>query len=213
MQRLSSKEIINISCTILNNNLGKEIKFPIPIRDLLPDNLNIKEVDFKELYEDSIITPKQKLYEQRSFKCTAISQLAIRTQIMNPGQFAGTIYLQKDLDENSKRFAIAYEFSRFMIHDKKDVSFICDLEPNLGLYDFTSEEDFLATEFSRALLLPYDLVCKEKTKYQSQGGNLPIDYSNWIIHLRDLAQIPEYQAVLAYETIRKVKTMELNGCK
>ena len=46
------------------------------------------------------------------------------------------------------------------------------------------------------------MVCDEKVKYQSYSIDLLIDYSKWIIHLRDLAQMPEYHVVLAYEKIK-----------
>ena len=64
------------------------------------------------------------------------------------------------------------------------------------------EREFLANTFAYALLLPYDLTYVEKKAYQRKSVNLPIDYSSWIIHLRDLSQLPEYHVVLAYEKVK-----------
>ena len=212
MSKVSTEQLNDIAKMVLECRLGSSFYFPIQIEKIIPYGLIVTEVDFFDMYKDSVLTLKQERYEQRNLKVTTISRITIRRILATPEKFAGTIFIQKNLDQATKRFAIAYEYARFLLktlYDTESIGLTCDLEPNLGLYDFTSENDFLASELARALLLPYELVCQEKTKYQSQSIHLPIDYSDWIIHLRDLAQMPEYQVVLGYEAIRKRKTKEL----
>ena len=201
-------QAMNVIKSHLSEN---EIKLPIPIEKIAQQyNLNIIYIDFLDEYNDTKLVEQQIIYGIRDFRYTAISKLQIRRQIVNnPNHFSGTIYIQKDLDENSKRFATAYEVSRFIIHNKTNIWLPYELTPYLGIYDFMSQNDLLAEKFARALLLPYEIICVEKNKYQGCGGNLPIDYSDWIIHLRDLAQIPEYQVVLAYNEIREIKAKEI----
>lgn len=212
MSKVSTEQLNDIAKMVLECRFGSSFCFPIQIEKIIPYGLIVTEVDFFDMYKDSVLTSKQERYEQRNLKFTTISRITIRRILATPEKFAGTIFIQKNLDQATKRFAIAYEYARFLLktlYDTENIGLTCDLEPSLGLYDFTSENDFLASELARALLLPYELVCQEKTKYQSQSIHLPIDYSDWIIHLRDLAQMPEYQVVLGYEAIRKRKTKEL----
>lgn len=192
-----------------------EIELPIPIEKIAQQyNINIIYIDFLEEPNNANLIEQQIVYGSRDFRYTAISKLQIRRQIVNnPNHFSGTIYVQRDLDENSKRFAIAYEVSRFVMYDKTSIWFPYELTPYLGIYDFMSQDDLLAEKFARALLLPYEIICTEKNKYQGFSGNLPIDYSDWVVYLRDLAQIPEYQVVLAYNEIREIKAKKLiKGC-
>ena len=92
-----------------------------------------------------------------------------------------------------------------MLRYSFQISFIENNNPYSGLYHFNTCDDYLADKFAYNILMPYDMILEEKRDYESRSVNLPIDYSDWIIHLRDLCQVPEYQVVLAYDYIRQMK--------
>lgn len=176
------------------------IAFPIPVRAIAERcGFEIVEVDFQDMTDEFTWTELQK-----NLGKSAIARLQMREKLFvdDIGTVAGTIYVQKDLDENSKRFAIAHELGHFVLRTVNPIGLLYVEEACPGLYDFVQEREFLANTFAYALLMPYQLTYNEKKEYQRQGINLPLDYSSWIIYLRDLSQLPEYHVVLAYEKIK-----------
>lgn len=198
-QKLTQK-IYERAKAILDYFLTEEERvFPIPVRKIAEKlGFEVVERDFQN--EDEFILSER----QKELGKSAIARMQMREKMIGPnaGSIAGTIFVQKDLDETSKRFGIAHELGHFVLRTVNPIGLLYIEEACPGLYAFVKQREFLANEFAYALLLPYEMVCDEKTKYQSYSINLPIDYSNWIIHLRDLAQMPEYHVVLAYEKIK-----------
>lgn len=185
---------------ILSSALGSDKKFPIPVRKVAQHcGFEIVEVDFQAMTDEFTWTELQK-----NLGKSAIARMQMREKLFDDeaGTVAGTIYVQKDLDENSKRFAIAHELGHFVLRTVNPIGLLYIEEACPGLYDFVQEREFLANTFAYALLLPYHLTYDEKKAYQRKSINLPIDYSSWIIHLRDLSQLPEYHVVLAYEKVK-----------
>lgn len=185
---------------ILSSALGSDKKFPIPVRKVAQHcGFEIVEVDFQAMTDEFTWTELQK-----NLGKSAIARMHMREKLFDDeaGTVAGTIYVQKDLDENSKRFAIAHELGHFVLRTVNPIGLLYIEEACPGLYDFVQEREFLANTFAYALLLPYHLTYDEKKAYQRKSINLPIDYSSWIIHLRDLSQLPEYHVVLAYEKVK-----------
>lgn len=187
-QKLTQK-IYERAKAILDYFLTEEERvFPIPVRKIA------EKLEFEVVERDFQNEPEK----------SAIACMQMREKMIGPnaGSVAGIIFIQKDLDETSKRFEIAHELGHFVLRTVNPIGLLYSEEVCSGLYAFVKQREFLANEFAYALLLPYEMVYDEKIKYQSYSINLPIDYSNWIIHLRDLAQIPEYHVVLAYEKIK-----------
>lgn len=185
---------------ILSSALGSDKKFPIPVRKVAQHcGFEIVEVNFQAMTDEFTWTELQK-----NLGKSAIARMQMREKLFDDeaGTVAGTIYVQKDLDENSKRFAIAHELGHFVLRTVNPIGLLYIEEACPGLYDFVQEREFLANTFAYALLLPYHLTYDEKKAYQRKSINLPIDYSSWIIHLRDLSQLPEYHVVLAYEKVK-----------
>lgn len=185
---------------VLSSALGSDKKFPIPVRKVAQHcGFEIVEVDFQAMTDEFTWTELQK-----NLGKSAIARMQMREKLFDDeaGTVAGTIYVQKDLDENSKRFAIAHELGHFVLRTVNPIGLLYIEEACPGLYDFVQEREFLANTFAYALLLPYHLTYDEKKAYQRKSINLPIDYSSWIIHLRDLSQLPEYHVVLAYEKVK-----------
>ncbi len=185
---------------ILSSALGSAKEFPIPVRKVAQRcGFEIVEVDFQAMTDEFTWAELQK-----NLGKSAIARMQMREKLFDDeaGTVAGTIYVQKDLDENSKRFAIAHELGHFVLRTVNPIGLLYIEEACPGLYDFVQEREFLANTFAYALLLPYDLTYVEKKAYQRKSVNLPIDYSSWIIHLRDLSQLPEYHVVLAYEKVK-----------
>lgn len=185
---------------ILSSALGSAKEFPIPVRKVAQHcGFEIVEVDFQAMTDEFTWTELQK-----NLGKSAIARMQMREKLFDDeaGTVAGTIYVQKDLDENSKRFAIAHELGHFVLRTVNPIGLLYIEEACPGLYDFVQEREFLANTFAYALLLPYHLTYDEKKAYQRKSINLPIDYSSWIIHLRDLSQLPEYHVVLAYEKVK-----------
>lgn len=192
---------------VLHATIGDNLKFPIPIREVAELlQLTIEESDCintnfecsSELIQLNSNTDINKL----GLSCSTVRK-GLCGDVKN--HVIGSIKVDRNADENSKRFLIAHEIGKFVLRYSFQISFIENNNPYSGLYHFNTCDDYLADKFAYNILMPYDMILEEKRDYESRSVNLPIDYSDWIIHLRDLCQVPEYQVVLAYDYIRQMK--------
>lgn len=186
---------------VLNGVLEEdEKKFPLPVREIAKRlGFDIIERNFQDDEDENGLNRGQNLVGR-----STIARMQMREKAVgeDSGSIAGTIFVRKNLDENSKRFGIAHELGHFVLRTVNPIGLLYIEEACPGMYAFVMQREFLANEFAYALLMPLKMVCVEKHDYESHSVNLPIDYSNWILHLRDLAQFPEYHVVLAYEKIK-----------
>ena len=95
MSKVSTEQLNDIAKMVLECRLGSSFYFPIQIEKIIPYGLIVTEVDFFDMYKDSVLTLKQERYEQRNLKFTTISRITIRRILATPEKFAGTIFIQK----------------------------------------------------------------------------------------------------------------------
>lgn len=194
---------------VLRSTIGDNLKFPIPIREVAELlHLTIEERDF--INANFECSPElTQLNSNIDINKAGLSCSTIRKGFCGDveNHVVGFIKVDRNMDDNSKRFLIAHEIGKFVLRDSFQISFIENNNPYLGLYHFDTYDDYLADKFAYNILMPYDMILEEKNNYESRSVNLPIDYSDWIAHLRDLCQVPEYQVVLAYDYIRQMKML------
>ena len=149
-------------------------------------------------------------YVLNGHDCLPIAQLKMRRKLLGSedGSICGTIRVSKDLNENSTRFSIAHELGHVVLRHQNPIGSSVVREACPGMYPLVDTEEMLADMFAQALLLPYKLFRQERKQYEKDRTHWPLDFSMWIEHIRDKAQIPEYHAVIACQEIKKRNIIE-----
>ena len=182
------------------------LMFPIPIRELA-DYCNFL------LYETEMANQDSMEQDEQGGGRTTIAQMHMRERRIEDGkpceaEIAGTIYVDKNLSESAKRFAIAHELGHYALRTLNPIGplFIEDSCP--GPFAYVPAKEFLANEFAYALLLPYRLVKERKKQYETENQYNPLNYIDWIRVLETEAQLPQYYVILGYEEIKKRQLVE-----
>lgn len=172
-----------------------KLKLPIDVRKLAERcNFIVQTKDFTSL-----------LRERNDRTYSPVAQLQMRSRLTGSGagKIAGTISVADTLGETSIRFSIAHELAHYVLrkHNPIGLNYLHEACP--GMYPLSDSDELLSDLFAYAILLPYDLFCDIKNEYENDNSRWPIDFSDWIVFLRDKTQMPEYHVVLAYQSIKQ----------
>lgn len=198
-----SKSIYDLAWEVLKKTLGEtNICLPIDVYQVA-DKLGfiVSNDGFSDVELNYILS---------GHDCLPIAQLKMRRKLLEneDGSICGTIRISKDLNENSTRFSIAHELGHVVLRHQNPIGSSVIREACPGMYPLVDTEEMLADMFAQALLLPYKLFQQERKQYESDRTHWPLDFSMWIEHIRDKAQIPEYHAVIACQEIKKRNIIE-----
>lgn len=186
--------IYRITDSLLREKLGEDYTLPIDVRTLAERcNFTIQTKDFS------------KLEEARDRTFSFVAQLQMRSKLTKDaeGKIAGTISVADFLGETSVRFSIAHELAHYVLRKHNPIGLDYLQEACPGMYPLSDSDELLSDLFAYALLLPYHLFEDIKREYEEDNSRWPVDFSDWIVYLRDKTQMPEYHVVLAYNTIRQ----------
>lgn len=200
-QSLSVLRIIyNLADSFLKTKLKDDmvdgkLSLPIDVRKLAEKcNFTIQAKDFTDLRR-----------ERNDRTYSPVAQLQMRSKLTGEdiGKIAGTISVADTLGETSIRFSIAHELAHYVLrkHNPIGLNYLHEACP--GMYPLSDSDELLSDLFAYAILLPYDLFCDIKQEYEDDNSRWPIDFSDWIVYLRDRTQMPEYHVVLAYQSIKQ----------
>lgn len=190
----------------LQEKLGKDFKFPIPIKNLINEckfhlvETQLMQNDHMELDINGGFTTmaKSELYKKVFNDSLKSSQTK-----ENIGE---RIWIEKNLGENEKRFQMARELSYYLLEYWYKIGPRKENPISRSVFSyFNYPIEILADTLANAILMPYDLIVKEKENYEDYNKYNPLSYWNWINHIEALVQIPQYRIILAYEEIRKIE--------
>lgn len=172
-----------------------KLSLPIDVRKLAEKcNFTIQAKDFTDLRR-----------ERNDRTYSPVAQLQMRSKLTGDdvGKIAGTISVADTLGETSIRFSIAHELAHYVLrkHNPIGLNYLHEACP--GMYPLSDSDELLSDLFAYAILLPYDLFCDIKQEYEDDNSRWPIDFSDWVVYLRDKTQMPEYHVVLAYQSIKQ----------
>ena len=193
-----TKDIYDYAKMILDNIFKEGYSLPIDVKTLAHKlGFAISVEGFSEI---------ERQYIKDGHDCLPISQLKMRKKLCenDSNKLGGTIYISNELNGFSVRFSIAQQLGHFALRDQSRIGMYLDPETIPGLYQLSNADEMLADTFAYALMLPYHLYEEERIKYESIRSNWPLDYADWIDHIRITAQIPEYHAALAFQEIKKI---------
>lgn len=198
-----SKNIYDLAWEVLRKTLGEtNISLPIDVYQVANALGFIVSSDgFSDVELDYILN---------GHDCLPIAQLKMRRKLLGneDESICGAIHVSKDLNENSTRFSIAHELGHVVLRHQNPIGSSVIREACPGMYPLVDTEEMLADMFAQALLLPYKLFQQERKRYERDRTHWPLDFSMWIEHIRDKAQIPEYHAVIACQEIKKRNIIE-----
>ena len=198
-----SKLIYDLAWAVLQQTLGAEnISLPIDVRQVANElGFNVSCDDFSDVELNYILNDHD---------CQPIAQLKMRRKLgrYNDESICGTIRITEYLNENATRFSIAHELGHVVLRHQNPIGASVIREACPGMYPMVDTEEMLADLFAYALLLPYQLFKQERKEYEKDRTHWPLDFSRWIKYIRNKAQIPEYQAVIACQEIRKREIIE-----
>ena len=191
--------LFDYASAFLSTNLGEDYKMPIPVRQVAKKcGLIVREVSLRNRN-----TMERDSYG--GFAKFAETTLRIKKSDIHIGEIRGMINIDCNLPEYAKRFYIAHELARYILTDKNEVyplKYLPIARGEFSLCESTSE--LLANTLAYAILMPYEQVIRVKTEYEELHSNAPINYSDWILYLENLVQIPSHCVTLGYEEIRKI---------
>ena len=198
-----SKLIYDLAWDVLQQTLGAEnISLPIDVRKVANKLGFVVSCDnFSDVELDYILNDHD---------CLPIAQLKMRRKRVehNDENICGTIRVAKYLNENATRFSVAHELGHVVLRHQNPIGASVIREACPGMYPMVDTEEMLSDLFAQALLLPYRLFKQEREEYEKDRTHWPLDFSMWIKYIRSRAQIPEYQAVIAFQELKKLDIIE-----
>ncbi len=121
------------------------------------------------------------------------------------GTFSRIVSIDKNQDNNSKRYALAYEIGISMLSDRlededvpKSFNYSVPILP-------TDSKKFLAEIYAMCLLIPWRSLLEVLNQYVEDDSHAsPIDNIEWIDYLADCAKMPRYNLCIGYSYISKI---------
>lgn len=176
---------------ILNFLGDKEFRFPVDVEKLaLKMGVRIEEDKLDEFSGEKDVNKR-------------IGQIVMQEDFFQ-SRICATIYLEKSISPDAKRYAIAHELVHYIIH-KNERNFYEDY-CSMPLCPIKQEE-IVVDIFATFLLIPVRLFFGEFYSYvqqRTQGDNVPIATEYWIHHLSERSLVPEYYVAYGYQQLRYV---------
>lgn len=115
------------------------------------------------------------------------------------------VSIDKNQDNNSKRYALAYEIGISMLSDRLgDMNVPKSFNYSVPILPADSKK-FLAEIYAMCLLLPWRSLLEALDRYVKDGSHAsPIDNIEWIDYLADCAKMPRYNLCIGYSYISKI---------
>lgn len=115
------------------------------------------------------------------------------------------VYIDKNADINSQRYALAYEIGINMLAEKlgdenvpKNYNYSVPILP-------INPVKFMAEVYAMCLLLPYENLLDILDNYVKDDRHAsPIDNIEWIDYLADCAKIPKYNLCIGFSYISRI---------
>lgn len=183
---------------LIKTVLGEEgCQLPVDI-ELLANKLGVevKEADLNS-YQD--LDLKLDIPNKR------IGQLVLRKNSYT-NEEEKIIYTERMVPLSSKRFAVAYELSHYLLHrtetetERYENYFIMPMIP-------LDMEELMIDIFSVFLLIPISQFFgefKEFVEYSQKTQRVPIATEDWLRYLSEKAVLSEFYAACAYQYLRNV---------
>lgn len=121
----------------------------------------------------------------------------------------GVIVVDKDLNEDEKRFCVAHELGHFVLREQNPIGRMFIRSACPGAYASIDDVgELVADQFAYALLLPFESYKRVKKEYEEVAFHWPIEVEQWIAELSTRAGMPAYRTVLAYQELKKYELSE-----
>lgn len=178
--------------------LGKEgCQLPIDIELLAKElGVEVKEADLNSYqdWEEELDIPNKR-----------IGQLVLRKNSYT-NEEEKIIYTERMVPLSSKRFAVAYELSHYLLHQKETEKeryenyFIMPMIP-------LNMEELMIDIFSVFLLIPISQFFEEFkkfVKYSRETQRVPVATEDWLRYLSEKAVLSEFYTACGYQYLRSV---------
>ncbi len=131
------------------------------------------------------------------------------------GQLKYTIYVNENLDEASKRYVIAHEFSHYILENKCEKNTdTWELRENqycLNVLFPRNAEESICDIMTAFLLMPIDCVLPLMKQFvDSRSGGYPVRMNEWLQCLSYWLQVSSYHVNICFQHIRYLATFLYN---
>lgn len=189
-------ELYDRAIRLLQNVYGKDDVFELPI-----DVCDVAEKCGFSIYEEEF---RQIKLEERKNAPIAQLQMWRKRDECDKEKVGGVIVVDKELDEDEKRFCVAHELGHFVLREQNPIGRMFVRSACPGAYASIDDVgELVADQFAYALLLPFESYKRVKKEYEEVAFHWPIEIGQWINELSTRAGMPEYRTVLAYQELKK----------